>query len=120
VSEWIDIGAEHDFPVGSRKTVIAENTPVLVLHLEEPPPGKQVEGDPIYAVQNICPHAGLPLDQGELCGAALTCPFHGYTYNVCTGANVDMPEYEPPVPVYPIKIEGGRVSVSVAKPADPN
>jgi len=117
VADWIDIGAEQDFPAGSRKTVLAEKTPVLVLHLEEPPPGPQADKGQLFAIQNVCPHAGLPLDGGELCGAAITCPFHGYTYNVCTGANVDMPEYEPPVPTYPIKIEGGRVRVSLEKPA---
>lgn len=38
-----------------------------------------------FAVDNVCPHAGGPLGDGILDGCTLTCPWHGYSYDVRTG-----------------------------------
>jgi nitrite reductase/ring-hydroxylating ferredoxin subunit len=44
------------------------------------------EGDRVYALHDRCPHRGIPLSQGrrEFPGM-LTCPYHGWTYDVKTG-----------------------------------
>jgi nitrite reductase/ring-hydroxylating ferredoxin subunit len=36
-----------------------------------------------------CPHRGGPLEEGEVCGAVLVCPWHGYRFDVRTGASSD-------------------------------
>ena len=38
-----------------------------------------------YAVNYICPHMGGPIGEGELDGPMVTCPWHGWTYDVRTG-----------------------------------
>ncbi|MBI2461390.1 MAG: Rieske 2Fe-2S domain-containing protein, partial [Candidatus Rokubacteria bacterium] len=40
-----------------------------------------------YAIDNTCLHRGGPLGEGELDGAVVTCPWHGWCYDVTTGAN---------------------------------
>lgn len=40
----------------------------------------------ICAVEGTCPHAGGPLGDGTLDGDALTCPWHGWSFDVRTGA----------------------------------
>ena len=73
---------------------------VRVASVAEIPPGTAKEftvGDRIVAVFNcegtfhaldgICPHAGGPLAEGEVVGNTLTCPWHGWQFDVCTGQN---------------------------------
>lgn len=39
----------------------------------------------LVAVQSECPHNGGPICEGELSGGILSCPWHGYNFNVHTG-----------------------------------
>lgn len=45
----------------------------------------------IYALDNACPHMGGPLGEGELEGCVVTCPWHGWQFDVKTGACLNMP-----------------------------
>ena len=38
-----------------------------------------------FAIDNVCKHRGGPLGEGELDGDTVTCPWHGWQYNVKTG-----------------------------------
>jgi nitrite reductase/ring-hydroxylating ferredoxin subunit len=42
----------------------------------------------VYAVENKCPHLGMPLTKGKVCNNAVTCRWHGATFDLKTGANV--------------------------------
>jgi nitrite reductase (NADH) small subunit len=44
----------------------------------------QVDGE-FYALDGICPHAGGPLAKGELQGCIVTCPWHGWQFDISTG-----------------------------------
>ncbi len=48
-------------------------------------------GNKFYAINNTCLHRGGPLGQGELHGAVVTCPWHGWQYDVTTGKLADEP-----------------------------
>ncbi len=52
-----------------------------------------VDGE-YYAVDNICPHLGAPLCDGDLDGTDLWCPFHGASFDVTTGEVLSPPAYE--------------------------
>jgi nitrite reductase (NADH) small subunit len=41
-----------------------------------------------YATQGNCLHLGGPLGHGKLEGCVLSCPWHGWQYDVRTGENV--------------------------------
>jgi nitrite reductase/ring-hydroxylating ferredoxin subunit len=45
-------------------------------------------GGKIYAVENKCPHLGMPLAKGKVCDGVVTCPWHGASYNLTNGENV--------------------------------
>ena len=68
-----------------------------------------VEGG-FCATQAKCTHRGGPLNEGELDGSTVTCPWHGSQYNVCTGAVLRGPATEP-VKTYRVIVEDeiGRV-----------
>ena len=45
----------------------------------------RVDGE-IHAFENACPHEGNPLIEGEVLGPSLTCAYHGWTFDLETGA----------------------------------
>ena len=69
-----------------------------------------VDGE-FFAINNTCLHRGGPLGEGFLEGDVVTCPWHGWRYNVKTGANMMMPNQK--VAVYKVKVEGNDVMVSL-------
>ncbi len=71
----------------------------VVLHREALVPGRVTEiiiGGTAIAVANVdgtfractnaCPHADGPLGEGTLEGGLLTCPYHGWQFDLATGA----------------------------------
>lgn len=103
MAKWIELGPEADFPRGSQKSTNTQGVPITVFNIEG-----------LYlAIVNVCPHAGLPLGGGERCGTTITCPFHGYTYNLQTGKNIDFPDAEEPVKTVPARVEDGKVQVDL-------
>jgi nitrite reductase/ring-hydroxylating ferredoxin subunit len=65
----------------------------------------------IYAVQGHCLHLQGPLGHGELEGCVLTCPWHGWQYDVRTGQN----EFDLAIQLrtYDVQVENGEVRVRV-------
>lgn len=45
-----------------------------------------------YAVSNYCPHQGVVISRGPLQGKIVTCPGHGYQFDVTTGQCLTDPE----------------------------
>jgi nitrite reductase (NADH) small subunit len=43
-----------------------------------------VEGR-VVATAGKCPHNGGPLHKGTVCAGKLSCPWHGWTYDLATG-----------------------------------
>ena len=63
-----------------------------------------------YAIEDVCTHDGAPLDQGILQGHIITCPRHGATFDVTTGAALSMPAVVP-VKTIPLEIESEGIYV---------
>jgi nitrite reductase/ring-hydroxylating ferredoxin subunit len=64
-----------------------------------------------HAIDNTCVHRGGPLGEGDIEGAIVTCPWHGWQYDVTTGTCVANPAAK--VVRYEVKIEGADVKVLV-------
>jgi nitrite reductase (NADH) small subunit/3-phenylpropionate/trans-cinnamate dioxygenase ferredoxin subunit len=65
----------------------------------------------VYALDNTCPHAGGPLGEGTVTGMLVTCPWHGWRYDVRTGTRPENPDIR--VACYPVRIEGNEIHVSI-------
>jgi nitrite reductase (NADH) small subunit len=48
-------------------------------------------GGHFFAIDSTCPHRGGPLGEGELQGTALTCPWHGWQFDLTTGRSLHNP-----------------------------
>ncbi len=78
---YVKVGQLTDFPPGKLKKVQVHGEDLLVVNL----------GNKIYAITNTCTHRGGPLDEGELEGNIVICPYHGGQFNVTTGKAVGPP-----------------------------
>jgi 3-phenylpropionate/trans-cinnamate dioxygenase ferredoxin component len=66
----------------------------------------------VFAIRDWCSHAAVPLSEGEVDGYTIECWLHGSCFDLRTGRPTSMPATIP-VPVYPVKIEGDDVLVSI-------
>ncbi len=64
-----------------------------------------------YAIDNTCLHRGGPLGEGELDGTIVTCPWHGWQFDVRTGANAVNPAMK--VGCYPVTVVGTSLLVEL-------
>ena len=68
----------------------------------------------LHAVSNACPHEGNPLVRGDVLGTTLVCAFHGWRFDLETGACL---LGERPVRLYPVEEREGDVWVRVSPTA---
>ena len=67
-----------------------------------------VEGE-FYAINNTCLHRGGPLGEGELAGSVVTCPWHGWQYDVTSGKVTMNPTVG--VETYAVEVRGDDIFV---------
>jgi len=68
-------------------------------------------GEEYHALDGICPHAGGPLGQGRLDGCVVTCPWHGWQFDVSTGRHCLNPRLQQPS--YPVRVVGEQIEVEL-------
>lgn len=68
----------------------------------------------VFAVDPVCPHWKGPIVQGKVSATRLEieCPWHRFRFDLRTGACVAS-NLRPPLPVYPVRVEGERVLVTL-------
>jgi nitrite reductase (NADH) small subunit len=98
--DFISVAKVTDIPPGQGRTVQVAGKDIAVFN---------VDGT-FYAIDNTCLHRGGPLGEGELNGNVVTCPWHGWRYDVKTGVSLINPAVK--VNCYPTKIEGENLHVA--------
>ncbi len=66
-------------------------------------------GGKFYAINNTCLHRGGPIGQGPLQGNVVTCPWHGWQYDVISGKVNQNPAVG--VDCYPVEVRGEDIFV---------
>ncbi|MCW1432322.1 Rieske (2Fe-2S) protein [Novosphingobium sp. JCM 18896] len=64
----------------------------------------------VVATQGQCPHAGGPLHEGEVEGTVLTCPWHGWSFDLTTGGCEEDDSMH--LARYPVRIDGDDIFVA--------
>jgi nitrite reductase (NADH) small subunit/3-phenylpropionate/trans-cinnamate dioxygenase ferredoxin subunit len=90
-----------ELPAGSVREFQVEGTTLAIANVD----GK------FYAINNTCLHRGGPLGQGELQGKILTCPWHGWQYDVTTGKLTMNPAVG--VKCYALEVKGDDIWVDL-------
>ena len=70
----------------------------------------------LYALDNICSHAGGLLSRGTIADLAVTCPLHGSRFSLADGCVARGPASQPQ-PVLPTRIRNGWIEVRGSQPA---
>jgi nitrite reductase (NADH) small subunit len=99
VSDFVLVGRVNDFAPGKGKMVDVSGRHVALFRL----------GDDFFALDNMCLHRGGPLCDGAIANAVVTCPWHGWSYEITTGTMVQDPRVG--VSKHDIRIDGEQVSV---------
>jgi len=71
-------------------------------------------GGQFHAINNTCLHRGGPLGQGSLQGNVVTCPWHGWTFDVTSGKITH--NQAGGVACYPVELRGEEVYVDISAP----
>jgi nitrite reductase (NADH) small subunit len=109
------VGPVAGFPVGAKRIVTFGKVSVGVFN---------VDGT-LYAYRNVCPHAGAPVCEGPVSGTTLPspvyeynvgragcilrCPWHGWEFDLTTGAHLVDPD---------LRLKAIPVEVGPEQPAD--
>lgn len=65
----------------------------------------------ICAIEDVCTHDGGPLAEGQIVRpGVIACPRHGAEFDLCTGAALSLPAFEP-ANTFEVKVEGGVIYV---------
>ncbi len=65
------------------------------------------------AFENHCLHVGNPIDDGAVTDGVLTCPWHGWCYDVATGERLTMLGRRRGLRRFEVRVEGDEVMVEV-------
>lgn len=64
-----------------------------------------------HVIDNTCPHRGGPMGDGDLDGRLAICPWHGWRWDVTTGANANNPAVK--IACFPTRVVDGDVYVEL-------
>jgi nitrite reductase/ring-hydroxylating ferredoxin subunit len=103
--EIVRVAALSDIPPGRMIYVEIDGLPIALANV----------GGVIYAFSDSCRHEGGPLSAGVLIDETVTCPWHGWTYNVRTGKAI-VPPVGIRIPTYETWIDGDSIFVIVDWP----
>ena len=99
VGQLHSVARIEDLSPGEALAVQVGEAEIAVFHCE----------DGFHATQAACLHLGGPLGRGRLEGCVVTCPWHGWQYDVRTGEN----EFDRALTLetYEVVVEDGEVKV---------
>lgn len=112
-AEWVEVGQAADIAEGRAKIAILPGGDRVAVFRHE---------GALSAISNACAHQNGPLGEGRILDCLVTCPWHGFQYDVRTGRSPA--PFTEQVPTYRVKLEGGTVFVDPAAnppgtPVDP-
>ncbi len=101
MGEWIQIVGTDEVSPGNGMVVEVKDKCLAVFN---------VDGT-FHVIDNMCLHRGGPLGEGDLEGETVTCPWHGWEYDVKTGQCINNPSSN--VKAYKTIIEDGGVKIEL-------
>lgn len=97
---WIDVCDVNEIREGfARITVLPNGDRVAVFR----------QGGTLSAISNACAHQNGPLGEGRVLDCLVTCPWHGFQYDVTNGRSPA--PFTEKVPTYNLRLDGTQVHV---------
>ncbi len=102
---WTRALPEADVPGGSPAVAEVEGRPVMLYRRD----------GTLFALDNVCSHAGGLLSRGTVTGGTVTCPLHGSRFVISDGCVARGPASQPQ-PVLRTRIRDGWIEVRGSQP----
>jgi nitrite reductase/ring-hydroxylating ferredoxin subunit len=99
-TEWTDVALAGELIEGQPTKVTKEGTQLVLVK----------RGPRLYGLSSRCSHLGGPLDDGEVEGRQITCPWHASTFDLDDGSVIEGPA-RCPQPAYEVRERDGRIEV---------
>ena len=100
MAEFEVVGHINDFVQGRGKMVVVSGRHVALFRL----------GHEFFALDNLCLHRGGPICDGPIdASGVVTCPWHGWSYQIRTGTMVQDPRVG--LSKHDVRIDGDQVCV---------
>jgi nitrite reductase/ring-hydroxylating ferredoxin subunit len=102
MNELVKVASVGDVPEGQMKLVGVGGQDVLLVH----------SGGKFYATGAWCTHDEGPLEEGELEGNCVRCPWHFSLFSLENGEVLESPAADP-IPTHRVVVEGDDVLVAL-------
>lgn len=101
MAEFVRVARAREIPSGEGRMFEVHGRQVAVFNV----------GGRFHAIDHRCAHQQGPLAEGDLDGCVVTCPWHGWTYDVTSGQSPDDPDAR--VGRYDVRVEKGELLIAV-------
>jgi len=101
MSELVRVASVGDIEPGAFKVVEAGPAKIIVYNVD----------GAYYATTDTCIHQGGPLGDGLFNGQTVTCPWHAWQFDVCTGEAVFDPGVQ--LECHAVHVEGDEILVAI-------
>ena len=101
--DFVEVGSASELRVGSVRAVHVRGRRLALY--------RTAKG--FFASDNVCPHRGGPLAEGDLIDNEIVCPWHLWSFDVETGVNPGNPECF--VLTHEVRIEGDKILVRLSQ-----
>ncbi len=102
IAEFIKVASASEIEEGTMQAIEVDGEPICLA---------KVNGE-ICAFTDNCTHISGPLNDGELDGYVVTCPWHGAQFDIRTGKVLCGPARQD-ILTYPIKMDGDAILISL-------
>ena len=100
---WVRVAATSDLADNSALEVLAGDTVIALF---------RVEGE-LFALDGMCAHQGGPIAEGTVAHGCVTCPWHGWQYELATG--IQTINRQPLQRTFPARERDGHIEVDVSE-----
>ena len=104
--KWINVVKTSAVEPGQNIVIKFDNEDIAIFNT----------GTEFYAINNTCPHQGGPLNEGTLAGEVITCPWHGWQYDLKSGCPITTPNLR----IYPLRVHGDTLQIAIPPEAPAN
>ena len=101
--EFIFVADITDIDLNQSQSIELNGSDILICHTN----------NGIFAIEDRCSHADIPLCGGQIIDNFISCPVHGAVFDLTDGSVQSPPAFED-IKTFQVKIEG--TSISVKKP----
>jgi 3-phenylpropionate/trans-cinnamate dioxygenase ferredoxin component len=90
---------------------------VVCVELDGTPISLANAGGEIYAFAAFCSHQRALLEEGDLEGTTIQCPWHAGSFDITNGRALTAPAFED-IQTYPVRLSGEEIQVATSAVAN--